>query len=185
MTTIAARLYQTIDGLLAGLLAVVLAVLLVLVFGATLLRYVFSTGFVATEDLGILLHTALVFLGLPLCASGSLAMRIDVVTRRLGPTGRNLADGASDAITLAASLVLMHGAGKVAVLIGGKEPRSILFCREKNEEREVWDGFRFGPPAARDAFGFDEAYAFGDTGTTRVTSKRGKRARAMPRVNIQ
>lgn len=30
-----------------------------------------------------------------------------------------------------------------------------------------------------------EAYAFGDTGTTRVTSKRGKRERAMPRVNIQ
>ena len=46
----------------------------------------------------------------------------------------------------------------VIVLIGGKEPRSILFCREKNEEREVWDGFRFGPAAARTSFGFDEAY---------------------------
>ncbi len=46
------------------------------------------------------------------------------------------------------------------VLIGGKEPRSILFCREKNEEREVWDGFRHGPQAAREAFGFDEAFAF-------------------------
>lgn len=46
----------------------------------------------------------------------------------------------------------------VIVLIGGKEPRSILFCREKNEEREVWDGFRFGPAAARGSFGFDEAY---------------------------
>ena len=45
----------------------------------------------------------------------------------------------------------------VAVLVGGKEPRCILFCREKNEEREVWDGFRHGPAAARDAFGFDEA----------------------------
>ncbi len=46
----------------------------------------------------------------------------------------------------------------VAVLVGGKEPRSILFCREKNEEREVWDGFRHGPAAAQDAFGFDEAF---------------------------
>ncbi|RNF28452.1 Xaa-Pro aminopeptidase [Massilia aurea] len=36
--------------------------------------------------------------------------------------------------------------------------RSILFCREKNVEREIWEGFRFGPEAARDAFGFDEAY---------------------------
>jgi len=46
------------------------------------------------------------------------------------------------------------------VLIGGSAPRSILFCREKNEEREVWDGFRHGPEAAREAFGFDEAYPF-------------------------
>lgn len=36
--------------------------------------------------------------------------------------------------------------------------RSILFCREKNEEREIWDGFRYGPNAARDTFGFDEAF---------------------------
>ena len=41
----------------------------------------------------------------------------------------------------------------VIVLIGGKEPRSILFCREKDEEREVWNGFRYGPHAAREAFG--------------------------------
>ncbi len=46
----------------------------------------------------------------------------------------------------------------VAVLVGGTEPRAILFCREKNEEREVWDGFRHGPVAAQDAFGFDEAF---------------------------
>jgi len=50
----------------------------------------------------------------------------------------------------------------VIVLIGGKEPRSLLFCREKNEEREVWDGFRYGPAAAREAFGFDEAFAFSE-----------------------
>ena len=46
----------------------------------------------------------------------------------------------------------------VIVLVGGAAPKSILFCREKNEEREVWDGYRYGPPAAREAFGFDEAY---------------------------
>ena len=44
------------------------------------------------------------------------------------------------------------------VLIGGKRPRSVLFCREKNEEREIWDGFRYGPRAAKSAFGFDAAY---------------------------
>ncbi|MDR2788883.1 MAG: aminopeptidase P N-terminal domain-containing protein, partial [Candidatus Accumulibacter sp.] len=48
------------------------------------------------------------------------------------------------------------------VMIGGDSPRSILFCREKDAEREAWQGFRYGPDAAREAFGFDEAYAFGE-----------------------
>ncbi|HWX11555.1 MAG TPA: aminopeptidase P N-terminal domain-containing protein [Trinickia sp.] len=38
------------------------------------------------------------------------------------------------------------------------EPASILFCRPKNAERETWEGFHFGPEAARDAFGFDAAF---------------------------
>lgn len=47
----------------------------------------------------------------------------------------------------------------VLVAARGDAPaRAILFCREKNAEREIWDGFRHGPAAARDAFGFDEAY---------------------------
>ncbi|MEI7430932.1 MAG: aminopeptidase P N-terminal domain-containing protein [Betaproteobacteria bacterium] len=50
----------------------------------------------------------------------------------------------------------------VMVLVGGKTPRSLLFCREKNEEREIWDGFRYGPEAAREAFGFDETFAFSE-----------------------
>ena len=46
----------------------------------------------------------------------------------------------------------------VLVIIGGDAPRSILFCREKNLEREIWDGYRHGPEAAREVFAFDEAY---------------------------
>src|SRR2546421_4665282 len=45
-----------------------------------------------------------------------------------------------------------------AVLVLTAEGRSVLFCREKNQEREIWDGFRYGPEAARERFGFDEAY---------------------------
>ena len=47
----------------------------------------------------------------------------------------------------------------VLVLIAGKQPKSILFCRDKDMEREIWDGFRFGPAAAKTQFGFDEAYS--------------------------
>lgn len=51
----------------------------------------------------------------------------------------------------------------VLVAAQGERPaRAILFCREKNPEREIWDGFRYGPPAAREAYGFDEAYAIGE-----------------------
>ena len=46
----------------------------------------------------------------------------------------------------------------VLVLVAGNAPQSILFCREKNMEREVWDGFRHGPEAARIEFGFDAAF---------------------------
>ncbi|RJF99516.1 aminopeptidase P N-terminal domain-containing protein [Noviherbaspirillum saxi] len=46
----------------------------------------------------------------------------------------------------------------VIVLVAGKVNQTILFCREKNLEREIWDGYRYGPEAAREAFGFDAAY---------------------------
>ncbi len=44
------------------------------------------------------------------------------------------------------------------VLVGGAAPRAILFCRERNAEREIWDGDRYGPERARERFGFDEAH---------------------------
>lgn len=47
----------------------------------------------------------------------------------------------------------------VIVLIAGKTDQSILFCRDKNLEREIWDGYRYGPEAAREAFGFDAAFS--------------------------
>lgn len=46
----------------------------------------------------------------------------------------------------------------VLVLVAGATDESILFCREKNEEREIWDGYRFGPQAAQQEFGLDAAY---------------------------
>ncbi len=45
----------------------------------------------------------------------------------------------------------------VVVIIGGDTPRSLLFCRDKDETREIWDGFRFGPEAAQEQFAFDTA----------------------------
>lgn len=45
-----------------------------------------------------------------------------------------------------------------SVLIVHSDGRSILFCREKNPDLEKWDGFMWGPSAAQENFGFDEAH---------------------------
>jgi Xaa-Pro aminopeptidase len=41
---------------------------------------------------------------------------------------------------------------------GDRPGRSILFCREKNSERELWDGPRHGLEGALADYGFDEAH---------------------------
>ena len=53
----------------------------------------------------------------------------------------------------------------VLVLIAGDDARSILFCRDQDPEREMWDGHRYGPAQARAEFGFDECYAIGELDT--------------------
>lgn len=51
------------------------------------------------------------------------------------------------------------------VLIAGQENKSILFCRDKDIEREIWDGFRFGPDAAKTEFAFDLTYSMSELDT--------------------
>jgi len=46
----------------------------------------------------------------------------------------------------------------VLVIVAGNAPQTMLFCREKDSEREIWDGFRYGPEAAKERFGLDEAH---------------------------
>jgi len=45
-----------------------------------------------------------------------------------------------------------------AWLLLDEQGRSTLLCREKNLEREIWDGVRLGPEAAPVALGVDEAH---------------------------
>ena len=50
----------------------------------------------------------------------------------------------------------------VLVMVLGAKPRTIIFCREKNLEREIWDGYRYGPDMAKAMFGFDDAYPYAE-----------------------
>lgn len=54
----------------------------------------------------------------------------------------------------------------ILVLIAGcAAAQSLLFCRDKDVEKEIWDGFRYGPEGAKAAFGFDAAHMIGDFDT--------------------
>ena len=46
----------------------------------------------------------------------------------------------------------------IVLLPHGKKGRSILFCRERDPHREMWDGLMAGTEGAVNQFGFDEAF---------------------------
>ena len=51
----------------------------------------------------------------------------------------------------------------MAVLIPGRpQGEFILFCRDKNLEREIWDGYREGPDGARENYAADDAFPIDD-----------------------
>lgn len=37
--------------------------------------------------------------------------------------------------------------------------KDILFCQDKDAEREIWNGFRYGPESAKEVFNIDETYS--------------------------
>jgi len=47
----------------------------------------------------------------------------------------------------------------VLLLVAGAKPQSLLFCRDKDTDREIWEGFRYGPEAAQGRFGVDAAHS--------------------------
>lgn len=54
---------------------------------------------------------------------------------------------------------------EAVLVLDGRRGKSILFCRDKNPDMEIWDGFRYGPAAAVEAFDFDEAYSITELDT--------------------
>ena len=50
----------------------------------------------------------------------------------------------------------------VALLPGRAQGEYVIFCRDKDRSREIWDGFRFGPEGACSEFGADDAFPMDD-----------------------
>jgi Xaa-Pro aminopeptidase len=50
----------------------------------------------------------------------------------------------------------------LVIIPGRRHGESILFCRERNPDRELWDGFIAGPERVVSMFGLDDAFPIGD-----------------------
>lgn len=50
----------------------------------------------------------------------------------------------------------------LALIPGRKQGEVVLFCQEKNKEKELWEGRLMGPDVAREELGLDDAYPIGD-----------------------
>ncbi len=51
----------------------------------------------------------------------------------------------------------------VAVLVPGRSAgQYLLFCRDRDPQREIWDGYRAGPDGAVSAYGADDAFPIDD-----------------------
>lgn len=116
---VAGRVVRGLDAVLGAVIALLLAALLLLVSVAVVLRYAAGTALLGTEELGIWLFTAIVFLGLPLVAGSAVAMRLDLVTHRLAGRARVAADALADAVAVHAALTFLSGGIDVVVLVGG------------------------------------------------------------------
>jgi tripartite ATP-independent transporter DctM subunit len=105
--------------LLEGTGALLLASLFALVMAAVVARYVAGAGFVWSDELATWLFLALVAIGMPLAATGALAMRLDVLVRLLPRGPRRIAQVLADGIAFHGALLLASGGVGVAALVGG------------------------------------------------------------------
>lgn len=48
---------------------------------------------------------------------------------------------------------------QAVLILDGTSGKSMLFCRDKDAQAEIWNGFRYGPEAAKEVFAVDEAYS--------------------------
>ena len=50
----------------------------------------------------------------------------------------------------------------LALIPGRKQGEAVLFCQEKNKEKELWTGILMGPELAQKELGMDDAFPIGD-----------------------
>jgi len=104
------------------LLIALLAVMVVLVFGNVVLRYVFNSGIVFSEEVSRFVFMWLTLIGALVVMKDNAHLGMSSVVDRLGETGQRLCRFVSDSLTLACCLLLAHGTWKQVVI--GMDNRS-------------------------------------------------------------
>ncbi|AYM64131.1 TRAP transporter large permease subunit [Agrobacterium fabrum] len=120
--TAAAVMLSRFDAVLGAVAALILAALLLVVLINVTLRYLFHTGFIGAEDLGIWLNVAMIAVGAPLSLKSALAMRLDVFVRFLPPRFHAATEILADAFSFVAALILAFGGVEIAAMLGGTSP---------------------------------------------------------------
>ncbi|MCZ6913727.1 MAG: TRAP transporter large permease subunit, partial [Rickettsia endosymbiont of Ixodes persulcatus] len=86
------------------------------------MRYLFSAGFMGSEDLSVWLNVALIAFGAPLSLNSTLAMRLDVFARLLPQRGQKITGVAADVFTILSGLILSFGGVEIMAMLGGVSP---------------------------------------------------------------
>ncbi|MEP7455772.1 TRAP transporter large permease subunit [Phyllobacterium sp. SB3] len=118
----AACILRKLEGGLGVLCALILGVLLVVVLTTVVMRYLFSAGFMGSEDLSVWLNVALIAFGAPLSLNSTLAMRLDVFARLLPRRGQEITSITADVFTILSGLILSFGGVEIMTMLGGVSP---------------------------------------------------------------
>ena len=110
-----------------ALLALAMAAMVVMVFGNVVLRYLFESGILVSEELSRFLFLWLTFLGAVVVLRRGGHLGFDTVVQVLPRAGRLLCRAVSSSLTLLACLVFLWGAWPlVEVNMGNASPVSGL-----------------------------------------------------------
>ena len=103
---------RLLDGycrLLEWLLLIMLALMVVLVFGNVVMRYAFNSGITVSEELSRWLFVWLTFLGAVVAVRERGHLGSDMLTSRLGHTGKRVCLALGQALMLWATWLLLSG----------------------------------------------------------------------------
>jgi TRAP-type transport system small permease protein len=93
-----------------------LGIMVVLVFGNVMLRYVFNSGIVFSEEVSRFVFMWVTLIGALVVMKDNAHLGMSSVVDRFGETGKRLCRFASDALTLGCCALLAHGTWKQVVI---------------------------------------------------------------------